>query len=204
MQDKSILLFNKIRVLRILLYTFYLKIFWKIFFGDRVRIGKNANFDTGTYVRFNKDVTKTSYFHLGDSTRFRQYCQIKIGHNGYVHIGKHSFFNDNCSLNARIGITIGDNCMCGNNVMFYDQNHRFNFRNVPIRSQGYIDDKITIGNNCWLGANVVVLKGVTIGDNCVVGANCVVNQDLPKDSMLFINTEGQYTVSKIRFKEKAV
>jgi acetyltransferase-like isoleucine patch superfamily enzyme len=58
-------------------------------------------------------------------------------------------------------------------------NHRFGVPDLPVRTQGYEGEPITIGRNVWLGAHVVVLPGVTIGDNAVVGAASVVTSSVP-------------------------
>lgn len=119
-----------------------LKIIYKIIYGDHFINGKSFSFRDG--------------FHL------------MIESNGRVKIGNNVFFNNGCSLNAHSEITIGDNCIFGENVKVYDHNHKYSNENLPIFKQGFTVENIVIGDNCWIGSNVVILKGVTIGNNCVI------------------------------------
>ena len=104
-------------------------------------------------------------------------------------IGDNCFFNRGCSLNILEGLEIGDNCIFGENVKIYDQNHRFSRGDLPIREQGYKTAKIQIGSDCWIGSNTVILKGVTIGSGCVIGAGCIIDRDIPENSIVRANSE---------------
>lgn len=86
-------------------------------------------------------------------------------------------------------MTIGDECILGENVKIYDHNHRFTDTQVKIKEQGYTTGAVRIGNKCWFGSNVVVLKGVHIGNNCVIGAGTIINQDIPDNSIVTSNRD---------------
>lgn len=103
---------------------------------------------------------------------------------GNVCIGKNCFFNEYCSLTAMEKITIGNDCIFGENVHIYDHNHCYKDKTRTIKEQGFYTEPIKIGNNVWIGTNAVVLKGVTIGDNSIIGAGSVVYKDIPADSIL--------------------
>ena len=94
------------------------------------------------------------------------------------------FFNRGCSINCLESVEIGDNCIFGENVKIYDQNHRFAERNEIIRNQGYSIAPVNIGKGCWICSNAVILKGVTIGEHSVIGAGCVISQDVPAYSVV--------------------
>ena len=55
-----------------------------------------------------------------------------------LRIGKNCSFNNSCSLNVRHSITIGENCIFGEGVRFYDHDHVFSSVERPIRDQGPI------------------------------------------------------------------
>ena len=80
-------------------------------------------------------------------------------------------------------ITIGKNCLLGENVRIQDTDHRFEDISIPIRSQGITTAPIEIGDNVWIGYGSVVTKGVTIGEGSVIGANSVVTRDIPPFSI---------------------
>ncbi len=121
---------------------------------------------------------------FGSGVTFRKGFSICIEEQGHIKIGSQCFFNNNCSVNSLAGVTIGDNCIFGENVYIYDHNHRFADARVPIKDQGYSTGEIEIGDDCWVGSNCVILKGVKIGSHCVIGANCTVYKDVPDNTVL--------------------
>jgi maltose O-acetyltransferase len=97
-------------------------------------------------------------------------------------IGNGNAFNNNVSLICMGKISMGDNCLIGDQVLIYDCDwHEIDplHRN---RSVGPIRP-VTIGNNVWLGSRVMVLKGVTIGDNSVIAAASVVTKPIPANCL---------------------
>lgn len=106
-------------------------------------------------------------------------------------IGNNTFFNSGCSLNSLNSITVGNDCIFGENVKVYDHNHVFSLENVPYRKSGFTTGSISIGNDVWVCANVVICKGVSIGDGSVIGAGCVVRADVPANSILM--SDGSFT-----------
>ena len=64
------------------------------------------------------------------------------------------FFNNDCSITCLNKITIGANCLFGENVKLYDHNHKFRNENVKISEQGYTLGEIE---------DVVLLKNAEIG-----------------------------------------
>ena len=101
-----------------------------------------------------------------------------------VTLGKDVFFNRNFSASVISGLSIGNNCIFGENVKIYDQNHIFKTKKIPIARQGFSSKKISIGNNCWVASNVTILKGVSIGDNVIIGANCLIYKDIPSNRVV--------------------
>ena len=118
-----------------------------------------------------------------DST-FRRNFGVYLGKGARIAVGHNVFFNRGCSINCLESVEIGDNCIFGENVKIYDQNHRFADRNEIIRNQGYSIAPVKIGGGCWICTNTVILKGVTIGEHSVIGAGCVVSQDIPAYSIV--------------------
>ncbi|MCR5756871.1 MAG: acyltransferase [Selenomonas sp.] len=107
-----------------------------------------------------------------------------VDNGATVNIGKNVFFNRYCSINAMDNITIGDNCLFGENIKIYDHDHKFRNFDQPISKQGFRVAPINIGNNCWIGSNVIILKGVHIGNHVVVGAGCLITKDIPDNVLV--------------------
>ncbi len=151
--------------------AFIKKIFYKVIYGKHIKFGKGVSFRKG--------------------------FSLIIDKNAYVEIGDNSFFNKFCAINALENISIGKNCLFGENVKIYDHNHIFKNKGVNIEDQGFKTGKIKIGDNCWFGTNVVVLKDVTVGENSVIGAGIVLNKDIESNSIAKL--ESNYKVEKIKY-----
>ena len=128
-------------------------------------------------------------FQFGARLTFRDGFHLLIEKSGKVIIGNHVFFNNFCSIHAMLSVTIGDDCIFGENVKIYDHNHCYQNKSQPISKQGFSTAAIQIGRNCWIGSQVTILKGVTIGDNSIIGAGVVVYQDVPENSIVLSNGE---------------
>ncbi|KPU43711.1 putative acetyltransferase [Oxobacter pfennigii] len=121
---------------------------------------------------------------VGKKFSARKGLNIRIGKNAILKIGDNVFFNNDCSLNCLLDVSIGDDCIFGENVKIYDHNHSFIDSEQLIRTQGYRTAPIEIGNNCWFGSDSIILPGVKIGSNCVIGAGCIIHKDIPNDSII--------------------
>lgn len=96
-----------------------------------------------------------------------------------VRFGERVFLNSGCRFQDQGGITIGDDCLIGHNVVIATLQHDIH----PDRRADLIPAPVTLGRNVWLGANVTVLPGVTIGDDAVIGAGSIVTKDVPAASI---------------------
>lgn len=112
------------------------------------------------------DKHKTSVIYFG--------CEIRSGVN--LHIGKGSIIGDNCILDARQGIYIGENVNLSSEVHLWTEAHDVNdpyFRSMPCNH-----GPIKISNRAWLGSNVTILDNVNIGEGAVVCSGAVVTKDV--------------------------
>lgn len=101
-------------------------------------------------------------------------CEIRSGVN--LHIGKGSIIGDNCILDARQGIYIGENVNLSSEVHLWTEAHDVNdpyFRSMPCNH-----GPIHIGNRVWLGSNVTILDNVVVGEGAVVCSGAVVTKNV--------------------------
>lgn len=125
--------------------------------GSRIIIGNNCEFNSSSYYNF-RGINHRCILQTGKPEAI-----IKIG-NGCGFSG--------CSIVSNISVIIGNNVLCGANVIIGDRDdHEDKYPSNP--------RPILIGDNVWLGMNVVVMKGVTIGENTIIGANSIVTRDIP-------------------------
>lgn len=92
-----------------------------------------------------------------------------------IQVGKNVFINACCHFQDHGGVTIGDGCQIGHNVVFATLNHGL----APEDRKSTYPAPIVLGQNVWVGSNATVLQGVTIGNNSVVAAGAVVTSDVP-------------------------
>lgn len=97
-------------------------------------------------------------------------------------LGKGTIIGDNAILDARSGLTLGQNVNLSSNVSIYTLQHDHRDPNFACnrnrKSSVEIDDRV------WLGSNVIVLPGVHIGEGAVCCAGCVVTKDVEPYSVV--------------------
>ncbi len=97
-----------------------------------------------------------------------------------ITVGKNVFINACCHFQDQGGITLGDNCLVGHNVVFATLNHGF----APEERQSMLPAPIVVGRNVWIGSNSTILQGVTIGDNSIIAGGSVVTKDVPANTIV--------------------
>ena len=90
-------------------------------------------------------------------------------------IGKNVFINSGCCFQDQGGVTIGDGCLIGHQVVFATLDHMLD----PSDRASMVAHPITVGRNVWIGSHATILSGVTIGDNSVIAAGAVVTTSVP-------------------------
>lgn len=94
--------------------------------------------------------------------------------------GKNVFVNSGCRFQDQGGLTIGDNCLIGHNVVMATLNHELD----PANRANITPAPIVLERNVWVGANATILAGVTIGENAVIAAGAVVTKDVPANTVV--------------------
>jgi acetyltransferase-like isoleucine patch superfamily enzyme len=122
---------------------------------------------------------------------FYRFFGMKIGSGSTVHmhasfynpcnisIGEDSIIGENCVLDGRDRLTIGDHVDIATDVMIYNAEHDVrdpNFRAVfaPVVVEDYV----------FIGPRVIILPGVTVKKGAVVGAGAVVTKDVEEYSIV--------------------
>ena len=90
-----------------------------------------------------------------------------------IAIGRRTIVNQQCCLDGRGGLTIGDYVNISAGVWILTDSHDMNdplFREVlaPVK----------IGDYAWIGSRALILPGVTVGEGAVVAAGAVVTRDV--------------------------
>jgi maltose O-acetyltransferase len=101
------------------------------------------------------------------------FCRARFDTRGEFRMGSHSTINEECRLDNRGGITIGDNVSISPQVCILTADHdpqspTFAGRQRPVR----IDD------HAFIGTRAIILPGITIGRGAVVAAGAVVTREV--------------------------
>lgn len=92
-----------------------------------------------------------------------------------ITVGKNVFINACCHFQDHGGVTLGDGCLIGHNVVFATLNHDFD----PEKRDSMAPAPIVLGKKVWVGSNSTILPGVTIGEHAIIAAGSVVTKDVP-------------------------
>ena len=111
---------------------------------------------------------------------FRVFPPFYTDFGNNITVGKNVFINACCHFQDHGGVSLGDGCQIGHNVVFATLNHGL----APEDRQTTYPAPITLGKNVWVGSNSTILQGVTIGDNAVIAAGAVVTKDVPENTIV--------------------
>lgn len=111
---------------------------------------------------------------------FRVFPPLYADFGKNITVGENVFVNACCHFQDHGGVTIGDGCQIGHNVVFATLNHGVK----PEERKYTTPAPIVLGKNVWVGSNATILQGVTIGDNSIVAAGAVVTKDVPADTVV--------------------
>lgn len=148
-----------------------------------IKFGKRCSFRGNMILYLHKD----SMIKIGDNCRFNSisYYNFRgINHRCILSTGKKNaqiIIGNNCgfsgvSIVADKRVIIGDNVLCGANVIIGDRNDHQERYDVPPLD-------VLIGNNVWIGMNTTIMKGVAIGNNSIIGASSLVTKDVPANEI---------------------
>ena len=110
---------------------------------------------------------------------FRLFPPVYTDFGKNIKIGKDVFVNSGCCFQDQGGVTLGDGCLVGHNVVFATLDHD----KRPGRRGDMTAAPIVVGKDVWIGAHATILKGVTIGGGAIVAAGAVVTRDVPPNTI---------------------
>ncbi len=99
--------------------------------------------------------------------RFRSIDNLEVGDN--VSIGFDNF------LQARGGLTIGDDVSTAPGVKIWSVNHNYDDPDTPVERQGQTDKPVRIERNVFIASNAFILPGTVLSEGCIVSAGAVVS-----------------------------
>lgn len=91
----------------------------------------------------------------------------------FLKIGFGTSIGHRAILDARCGLTIGENVCFGTEVMIWTLHHDYN--DVGFKAVG---NPVIINDYVWLGSRCIILPGVIIGEGAVIASGAVVTKNV--------------------------
>lgn len=142
----------------------------------RITIELNTTYHTQDEIR--ALLSRLLGYEVPDTLRVFTPFYTDFGQN--ITVGRNVFINACCHFQDHGGITIGDQCQIGHNVVLATLNHG----TAPEDRPHTYPAPISLGRNVWIGSNATILPGVTIGDNAIVGAGAVVTHNVAPNTIV--------------------
>ncbi|MFM7223916.1 MAG: acyltransferase [Actinomycetota bacterium] len=152
--------------------------------GPRHRRARRfARFGAGSMIAFPPTVIfGEGRIEVGAGTTIGPLASVSAGMPIHAHLVGDPIITigDRCMLGKGIGIVahervvLGDDIWTGHYVYITDQNHGYEDLDLPIGTQMWRNEPVSIGSGSWLGHGSVVLPGSRIGEHVVVAAGAIV------------------------------
>lgn len=166
----------------LIIYRFIKKIIltslYKIIYLRKLNINPFLSYFNGII-----NISSSGYVFIDSGLRNKYNLMLNVS-SGELIIGRDNFFNNNVSINVKSKVSIGNNCLFGENICIYDHDHNFSSIDKNIRDQGFSSQEIKIGDNVWVGSGTIILSGVSIGSGSIVAAGTVLTKDVPANSIV--------------------
>ena len=150
-------------------YDYWEKLFhkgWQRYMLFQISLVPSHHLRKFVYKALGAQIGKNVVFHF--KTEIRGIHKLKIG--------KGTIVGDNALLDARRGLTIGNNVIIASNVTIHPGGH--DIRDPYFRPPAMDSSPVVIGDRVYIGARAMILNGVTIGEGAVLCAGCIVTKDV--------------------------
>lgn len=152
---------------------------WLVFDGYNRYLGYWIGYFPSQSVR--NAVYKHIYYMKIEKGATIRYGLKLLGASG-IKIGTGSALGDECWLDGRFGIKIGQNVNIASQVHMWSASHDMN--DPYFRSNSKTVGPIIIDDNAWIGPHTTILDNVHIGEGAVVCAGAVVTKDVEPFSVV--------------------
>lgn len=129
------------------------------------------------------------------STAFYKGCNITVGENAVLEVGKDCVFNANMLISVAHTIRLGEQVYAGWNVTIIDgDGHDM----IDLQTGKVINENrpVIIGDRCWLAANTIITKGVHLVHDVIVPSGTHLHKSCDTPNCVFANTILKQNVSR--------
>lgn len=117
-------------------------------------------------------------FHMDIASNVTIHYKLEIRCGYRIHIGEGTVIGDNCLLDGRQGIYLGNNVNISSNASIYTWQH-------DINSSEFLGTggPVVVRDRVWLSSNTVVLPNTTIDEGAVLACGAIATKNLEKYSV---------------------
>ncbi len=159
------------------------------FFGQKVYLGKNIIFRRPGQIHIGHHVTidpGVTFDVKSGKGQIEIHDNVHIGGDtilscpgGKMSIGSGSRIGSSCRLGSLQGLSLGKECVLGDNVCIIGAGHAYDRLDLPIINQPLTcKGKTIIGDQVKIGSNTTLLDGVLIGSNVTLASDSLINKNV--------------------------
>ena len=115
---------------------------------------------------------------IGKGTKIRGFVELIAPWN--IEIGNNSMLGQECKLDGRKGLYIGNNVNISDCTAIWTEQHDINDENFACNDKG---GKVTIKDRVWLGFRTIVLPKVNINEGVVLASGAIATKDCEEFSL---------------------
>ena len=112
-------------------------------------------------------------FHVKIGKRVTIYYGLEIRCGFKISIGNGTIIGDNCILDGRCGLEIGENVNLSSDVCVWTLQHDVN--DSYFKGKG---GSVKINDRAWISSNTVILPNICVGEGSVLACGAVATKDL--------------------------
>lgn len=117
---------------------------------------------------------------------YKNFFGMQIGQKTTVHwrlaffapkgivVGRNSIIGNDCFLDGRLGLNVGDNVNIGGHVQIFTVGHDPQSRSFEAKG-----GRVYIGDRAYIASRATILPSVRVGEGAVVAAGAVVSRNVP-------------------------
>lgn len=123
--------------------------------------------------------------YIGENCFFGPNVMIEVPYYAKLKIGSNASFASNTVISSETSIDIGDNCLFAEFISIRDAEHSYR-KNLLIKQQELLSDKVIIESDVWIGRGVCVLMGCKISQGSIIGANSLIKNKTTKPYAIYV------------------
>ena len=157
----------------------------KIKYKHKIQVGKSLFLDDNVFI----NALSKGGIKIGNNFSLKRNSIIEC--TGVIRslgesliIGDNVGISQNCFIQVRGKVVLGNNIIFGPDVKIFSENHNFSDTNTSINLQGETRKGVVIKDGVWIGTGATILDGVTIGENSIIAAGSLVSKDVEKNTIV--------------------